>query len=165
MTLEQEMVRAFHVKFGHMVSAEPISGSAELRMFRARLVVSEAAEFLDACSKNDLIEMADAMADILYVVYGAAVAFGLDLEPIFAEVHRSNMTKSPVHECDGKTVKGPDYVPPDIASIIRKQVEFWQSREGIKTQTHGTKKKDCYKPWCGVDGKRCTDCNSLRNNE
>ncbi|HPT36486.1 MAG TPA: MazG nucleotide pyrophosphohydrolase domain-containing protein [Bacillota bacterium] len=137
MTLEQEMVRAFHLKYGHKVAKAPTTDTAEVRMFRARLVVSEAAEFLDACSKGDLVEMADALADILYVVYGAAVTFGIDLEQVFAEVHRSNMTKSQEKEGDGKTVKGPDYVPPDIRSIIVKQME---------SKFVSGKGDNCYKP-------------------
>ena len=91
------------------------------RLRRARLIVGEAAEFLEAADKGDFIEMVDALADILVVTYGSAVEMGVDLEPVFAEVHRSNMSKNGGLDPGGKVLKGPAFSPPNILETLRNQ--------------------------------------------
>ena len=121
MNAEQTMVRDFHVKYGAPVQATPAQIEPKDRLRRARLIVSEASEFLESADKNDFIEMVDALADLLVVVYGAAVEMGVDLEPVFAEVHRSNMSKNGGKDAGGKILKGPDWSPPDILGVLRRQ--------------------------------------------
>jgi len=99
---------------------------ASTLLLRSRLLQEEVAEFTGAASKGDFIDMVDALCDILYVTYGAAVCLGVDLEPIFAEVQRSNITKDGGgHDTGGKVVKGPDFSPPDIEGKLR-----WQGWNG-----------------------------------
>ena len=85
--------------------------------------MSEAAEFVECSDKSDLVGMIDALCDILVVTYGAAVELGVDLEPFFKEVQRSNMTKSQEKDAGGKIMKGPDYSPPDLESVLKQQQE------------------------------------------
>ncbi len=121
MSPEQRMVREFHLKYDLPAPAAPVMPSPKDRMRRARLIVSEAAEFLEAADRSDFVEMADALADILVVTYGTAVELGIDLEPVFAEVHRSNMSKNGGRDAGGKVLKGPGYSPPDILRTLREQ--------------------------------------------
>jgi len=114
----QESVRDFHKAFGCVANEKPTDLSAATRLLRARLVSEEAAEFVAACSTNDMIDIADSIADLLYVTYGAAVAFGLDAQELFKEVHRSNMTKTASRDSGGKVMKGPGYKPPNLGKII-----------------------------------------------
>ena len=74
-------------------------------------------------SRVDLIETADALGDLKYVVEGAALVFGIPLEPVFMEIHRSNMSKlgtdgKPIYREDGKVLKGPNYTPPNVAAVL-----------------------------------------------
>jgi len=91
---------------------------------RASLILEEANEFLVASQSSDFVSMIDAICDLLYVTYGAAVAMGIDIEPFFEEVHRSNMSKLdpetnlPVRREDGKILKPPTYSPADIKSLL-----------------------------------------------
>jgi predicted HAD superfamily Cof-like phosphohydrolase len=114
-----EMVRAFHEKHGHPTRNIPgfETCSAELRLLRVRLIMEEAAEAVQAIHEKDIVETADALADLLYVVYGAALAFGIPLDSVVAEVHRSNMTK-PSLNVHGKGGKGDGYTPPDIRKAL-----------------------------------------------
>lgn len=121
MTAEQRMIKAFHEKYGAPSRSTPGMISLKDRMRRARLIVSEAAEFLEAADNSDFVEMVDALADILVVTYGAAVELGVDLEPVFAEVHRSNMSKDGGFDAGGKILKGSSFTPPDILAELRKQ--------------------------------------------
>ncbi len=121
MSPEQRMVLEFHEKYRAPAAATPTMPSMKDRMRRARLIVSEAAEFLDAADKSDFVEMADALADILVVTYGTAVEMGVDLEPVFAEVHRSNMSKDGGQDAGGKIMKGPNFSPPDLLRVLREQ--------------------------------------------
>jgi predicted HAD superfamily Cof-like phosphohydrolase len=121
MSPEQVMVRDFHVKYDAPVAAAPAQIGPKDRMRRARLIVSEASEFLEAADRDDFVEMVDALADLLVVVYGAAVEMGVDLEPVFTEVHRSNMSKNGGKDAGGKILKGPGWSPPDIVAELRKQ--------------------------------------------
>lgn len=91
---------------------------------RVSLIEEEAQEFADAVHARDIVETADAIGDLLYVVYGAALAFGIDADAVLAEVHRSNMTKlgedgKPIYrETDGKVLKGPNFELPKIARVL-----------------------------------------------
>jgi predicted HAD superfamily Cof-like phosphohydrolase len=94
-----------------------------VKAIRCALIEEEAGEFRAALEAGDLIGVADAIADLLYVVYGAALTFGIPAAEVFAEVHRSNMTKLsedglPIYREDGKVLKGPHYSPPDLAPIL-----------------------------------------------
>lgn len=79
---------------------------------------------------NDIYEVADALADILYVVYGTAAEFGIPIDEIFAEVHKSNMSKlgedgKPVYRGDGKVLKGPNFKLPDIIGVFANEVQAY----------------------------------------
>jgi len=94
-----------------------------VKQIRCALIEEEAAEFRAAVEAGDLVEVADAIADLLYVVYGAALTFGVPADEVFWEVHRSNMTKLgedglPIYRDDGKVLKGPNYSPPDLLPIL-----------------------------------------------
>ena len=90
---------------------------------RYELIREELEELQVAFAQSDLVQVADALTDLLYVVYGAGHSFGLDLDACYREVHRSNMSKlgadgKPVYREDGKILKGPNYSPPDLVPII-----------------------------------------------
>jgi predicted HAD superfamily Cof-like phosphohydrolase len=121
MTPQQKMVQEFHEKYHAPVRTVPTMISPKDRLRRARLIFTEASEFIEAADREDLVQMVDALADLLVVVYGAAVELGVDLEPVFAEVHRSNMSKDGGMDAGGKILKGPGFRPPDIASVLRAQ--------------------------------------------
>lgn len=120
------MVREFHRKYGHYEGKLGYTYPLEVVQLREKLIAEEAEEFKTACYRYkrthnytvDIIEMADALADILYVVFGAAIAFGIPIEKVFTEVHRSNMTKSKEKDAQGKTHKGDSYEPPNVRRII-----------------------------------------------
>ena len=122
MNKEQQSVYDFHAKYGSLINTKPTIPDLKTLILRARLICEEAAEFLAAASKEDIVEMADSLADILYVVYGTAVTLGINLAPIFAEVQRSKMTKDGGgKDSGGKIVKGPNYDPPNIKKELEKQ--------------------------------------------
>ena len=121
MSPEQRMVQEFHAKYEVPIADRPTMPTVKQRMRRARLIFSEAAEFLEAADQGDFVEMVDALADILVVTYGTAVEMGVDLEPVFAEVQRSNMSKNGGKDAGGKVLKGPAFSPPDILGELRKQ--------------------------------------------
>ena len=90
---------------------------------RVALLEEEVSEFVAASGNGDLIGIADALADIVYVIYGTAVTYGIDLDSVLREVHRANMSKlasdgRPVLRDDGKVLKSERYFPPDIASVL-----------------------------------------------
>ena len=118
---EQCMVKEFHQKYGAPIQSTPGQIGVKDRLRRARLISSEAAEFLEAADTGDFVEMVDALADILVVTYGTAIEMGVDLEPIFAEVHRSNMSKNGGNDPGGKILKGPGFTPPDIMRGLTEQ--------------------------------------------
>jgi len=116
-----EKVIEFHNAFGQDVETEPTwTDAAELRY---ELIREELSELREAIDDRDIVEVADALTDLLYVVYGSGVAFGIDLNECFDEVHSSNMTKlgadgKPIHREDGKVLKGPNYRRPDLKKIL-----------------------------------------------
>lgn len=125
---EQAMVAEFHRQFGggapdHLDLAQ---FPGELRI---RLIEEEAEEFAEAVRAGDVPEMVDALCDLLYVTYGAAVSLGVDLEPFFDEVHRSNMAKVGGHRReDGKWVKPANWQPPDIAGLLERLAGWREER-------------------------------------
>ncbi len=124
MTEEQHMVRDFHERFGALVNDRPTWCGDDVHRLRVALIEEELAEFRNAGEAQNLVEIADALADLLYVVYGAGVTYGIDLEPVFREIHRSNMSKGDpevVRRPDGKILKGPNYQPPDVRALLEHQ--------------------------------------------
>jgi predicted HAD superfamily Cof-like phosphohydrolase len=115
----QQQVEEFHRAFDHPIGETPAIRRPELRV---DLIREEARETIEAIMRGDLVEAADGLCDLLYVTIGAAIEFGLDLEPLFDEVHRANMTKiGGAKRADGKTLKPEGWKPPDIAGEIERQ--------------------------------------------
>jgi predicted HAD superfamily Cof-like phosphohydrolase len=120
-------VAAFHAAFGLPHSDAPTADiSADLATLRVRLLAEEVDEFAAATEEGDLVGIADALADIVYVAYGSAITYGIDLDAVLAEVHRSNMTKLDADgrallREDGKVAKSSLYTPPNIADVLRAQ--------------------------------------------
>ena len=118
-----ELVGDFMEAFGQKVELEPTWPDFNTRELRLELIQEELDELSDAIADRDMIQIADALTDLLYVVYGAGHAFGIDLDECFQEVHSSNMSKlgpngKPIHREDGKVMKGPGYFEPDLESIL-----------------------------------------------
>lgn len=119
-----EKVTEFHLAYGQAAPDKAIPLPDDILMLRVRLIGEEFSEYREAAFRGDLVEIADALADLAYVVVGTAVAHGLvRFDEIFAEVHRSNMSKlgadgKPVLREDGKVLKGPGFSPPDLAPLI-----------------------------------------------
>ncbi len=112
--------RAFNLPMRQSPSADVDKSLAKLRV---ALLQEEVGEFITASEKGDLVAIADALADIAYVVYGTALTYGIDLDSALREVHRSNMSKlgndgKPLIRDDGKVLKSERYFPPDIASVL-----------------------------------------------
>lgn len=121
----QRGVQEFHKKYGCVVLHSPRMPDAKTLLLRARLIVEEAGEFMNAANNEDMVGMCDALADLLYVTYGTAVVMGVDMEPISAEVQRSNMTKDGGgQDSGGKVMKGPDFEEPDIAGQLMEQEPY-----------------------------------------
>lgn len=122
-----DQVCEFHRSYGLPIAQSPTAelapGQPELRQ---ALIAEEVAELQAAAAASDLVGVADALADIVYVAYGTACVYGIDLDAVLDEVHDSNMTKlgadgRPVRRVDGKILKGPDYRPPDVVGVLRAQ--------------------------------------------
>lgn len=138
MSSAEEMLQEFHMRYGHLVSGTPTLVIPErVKRLRHNLVMEEIQETTEAMGffqdetgfsifkpeKQNLVEIADGIADSIYVLIGTAVSYGIPIGRIFNEVHNSNMTKTAVKAEDGnkygtKTPKGPDYLPPDIVGIL-----------------------------------------------
>ena len=117
-----EFHRAYELPLRSRATTEVGADQVQLRQ---ALIEEEVAELADAATRGDLIGVADALADIVYVAYGTAHVYGIDLDAVLDEVHASNMTKlgadgRPVRRPDGKVLKGPTYRPPDIAAVLRR---------------------------------------------
>ena len=106
-----------HTFADETASAAAVSG--DVLLARVAMAMEELAEWLTAHERSDLIAAADAWADRAYVLFGDAVAAGLPTEKLFAEVHRSNMTKEPDSAGSGKAIKGASYDPPRLAEILK----------------------------------------------
>ena len=116
----QQMVRQFHLKYECTVHDDRFTPDAtmEERDFRKSLITEEYKELMRAMDAQDAVEIADQLADLTYVILGTAVAYGIDLDRVFAEVHRSNMTKVPPGKHNSKPLKGVNYERPQIAQIL-----------------------------------------------
>lgn len=123
---EQQLVREFHETFGHPVATEPTLVDERTYRLRHSLIGEELDEYLAACESGDIVEIADALADLQYVLSGTAVVHGMNLGGLVEEVHRSNMSKlgadgKPIYREDGKVLKGPDFFLPNIALVLAEQ--------------------------------------------
>ena len=119
----QDALREFHEAFDLTRSEVPGLPSKDIRDLRINLLKEEWEEYLEGEATDDLIEIADALADMVYIAYGTAVAYGIRLDKVFEEVHSSNMSKldangKPIYREDGKVLKGPNYSPPNIETIL-----------------------------------------------
>lgn len=116
------MVQEFHEQFDIHIASIPSVPDEPTQILRNRLILEEFEEFQEAMQSKDLPNMAKELADLLYVVYGTAVSLGIDMEPVFKEVHRSNMSKVGGHKReDGKWVKPPTYSPASLEAILETQ--------------------------------------------
>jgi predicted HAD superfamily Cof-like phosphohydrolase len=122
MNSQQQMVREFHQRFGEFIRSSPGLVDEATKELRIRLIREEMGEFQKAATEGNPVKVADALADILYVTYGTAVSYGIDLEPIFREVQESNMSKGDpeVRVLNGKVLKAKNYRPPDLQPILEK---------------------------------------------
>ena len=116
-------VGTFMKTFGQEVKTKPSFSSDKINRLRIDLIKEELDELQEAMENNDLLEVADALTDILYVTYGAGHAFGIDLDKCFDEVQNSNMSKlgengEPIYNESGKVMKGPNYFKPDLSKFI-----------------------------------------------
>jgi predicted HAD superfamily Cof-like phosphohydrolase len=124
MSKAHRMLVEFNEKFEVPILDTPQVPDEGRRKLRVNLINEEALEFQTASEAGDLIEAADALADIMYVVYGAALEWGIPLDAVFAEVHRSNMSKVwedgsiRRRESDQKILKPPTYSPADISFVL-----------------------------------------------
>lgn len=119
---EQQMVATFHRTFAIAVGGTPAIPDAPTCALRLTLIQEEFDELREALAGDDITAVAKELADLLYVVYGTAVSCGLDMAPVFREVHRSNMSKVGGHKrADGKWIKPPDYSPADLQPIVAAQ--------------------------------------------
>lgn len=121
-------VKLFHESFGLGVSKVMRANLGETKnQLRFNLMDEENKEYLEAASNDDLVEVADALGDMLYILCGTILEHGMQhkIEEVFNEIQRSNMSKlgedgKPIYREDGKVLKGPNYFKPDIASILEK---------------------------------------------
>ena len=120
-----EKVGLFMTTFGQEVKKKSELSSDKINLLRLSLIQEELDELTKAINENDILEVADALTDILYVTYGAGHAFGIDLDQCFEEVQKSNMSKlgkdnKPIYNEHGKVMKGPDYFKPNLSKFLRK---------------------------------------------
>lgn len=122
----REFHRVFNSRIGQMSDITEMERGEWMDLVRLRyaLINDELSELEEAMDQRNVVEIADALADLLYVVYGAAVAFGIPIDAVFDEVHDSNMSKlgedgKPIHRPDGKVMKGPNFRLPDIRKVLR----------------------------------------------
>ncbi len=118
-----QKVKTFMQTFGQEVKLKPSFSTEKINDLRYNLIKEELEELKEAISKKDLLEVADALTDILYVTYGAGHAFGINLDKCFDEVQNSNMSKldengKPIYNESGKVMKGPNYFKPDLSKFV-----------------------------------------------
>ena len=116
-------VGTFMKTFGQEVKTSPSFSTDKINKLRIDLIKEELEELTEAMNSEDLLEVADALTDILYVTYGAGHAFGIDLDKCFDEVQNSNMSKldengKPIYNESGKVMKGPNYYRPDLSKFV-----------------------------------------------
>ena len=125
---ELDAVQAFHEAFKININHEPtINVSDQIKELRFNLMKEENEEYQEAVRNNDLIEVADALGDMLYILCGTILTHGMQhkIIKVFEEIQRSNMSKlgadgNPIYREDGKVMKGPNYFKPDIKAILNK---------------------------------------------
>ena len=118
-----QKVKTFMQTFGQEVKTEPSFSTEKINDLRYNLIKEDLDELKQAIDNKDLLEVADALTDILYVTYGAGHAFGIDLDKCFDEVQNSNMSKldengKPIYNESGKVMKGPNYFKPDLSKFV-----------------------------------------------
>jgi len=121
-------VKDFHKTFGLGVKESPIAKLSDKKLkLRFDLMAEENEEYLEAAKNNDLVEVADALGDMLYILCGTIIEHGMQykIEEVFNEIQKSNMSKlggdgKPIYREDGKVMKGPNYFEPDILKILEK---------------------------------------------
>ena len=118
-----QKVKTFMRTFGQEVKLKPSFSTEKINDLRYNLIKEELNELKQAMDNKDLLEVADALTDILYVTYGAGIAFGIDLDKCFEEVQNSNMSKlgedgKPIYNESGKVMKGPNYFKPDLSKYL-----------------------------------------------
>ena len=116
-------VGTFMKTFGQEVKDKPAFSTDKINKLRIDLIKEEVEDLTEAMNNNDLLEVADALTDILYVTYGAGHAFGIDLDKCFEEVQNSNMSKldengKPIYNESGKVMKGPNYFKPNLSKFV-----------------------------------------------
>ena len=116
-------VKKFMETFGQIVRTKPQFPDDKTMKLRYDLIKEELSELKEAMESKDLVEIADALSDILYVTYGAGCAYGIDLDKCFKEVQRANMSKlgtdgKPIYNEKGKVMKGPNYSEPNLKKFI-----------------------------------------------
>ncbi len=124
-----EAVKEFHEAFGLGIKNKPTADLGEAKnLLRYKLMREENEEYLEAANNNDLVEVADALGDMLYILCGTILEHGLQhkIEEVFEEIQRSNMSKlgadgKPIYREDGKVLKGPSYFQPNIEQILGKE--------------------------------------------
>ena len=119
-----EKVGLFMETFGQEVKTSAKLGSDKINKLRISLIKEELEELKQAIENNDLLEVADALTDILYVTYGAGHSFGINLDKCFNEVQQSNMSKlgndeKPIYHETGKVMKGPNYFKPNLLKFLK----------------------------------------------
>ena len=118
-----DKVKTFMETFGQEVKSKPSFSNEKINKLRYDLIKEELDELSEAMKNKDLLEVADALTDILYVTYGAGHAFGINLDKCFEEVQNSNMSKlgengKPIFNESGKVMKGPKYFKPDLSKFV-----------------------------------------------
>ena len=118
-------VGIFMKTFGQEIKNRPSFSTEKINQLRISLIQEELDELKEAMANNNLLEVADALTDLLYVTYGAGHAFGIDLDKCFNEVQNSNMSKlgedgKPIYNELGKVMKGPNYFKPDLSKFVNK---------------------------------------------
>ena len=118
-----DKVGTFMKTFGQEVKTKPSFSTHKINKLRLDLIKEELSELTEAMNNRDLLEVADALTDILYVTYGAGHAFGINLDKCFDEVQNSNMSKldengKPIYNEHGKVMKGPKYFKPDLTKFV-----------------------------------------------
>ena len=136
--MKRREITEFNEAFGYPAPKKPtIKANNKLR---SKLIIEELTEYNDAVKDNDIVEIADAIGDMLYLVLGAAVEHGIEIEPVFNEIHRSNMSKlgedgKPIYREDGKVLKGSNYFKPNISKTLVHSINY---KPGVKFTTDKT---------------------------
>lgn len=118
-----EQVAEFHEIYGLPIVEKPTLAPEDRYLLRYALIFEELCEFADAVKDEDIVEVADSLGDLIYVIVGAALEYGIPLDEVVSEIHRSNLSKldedgKPIYNEMGKVMKGKNYSPPDLKGIL-----------------------------------------------